>query len=467
MLLFPPDPIRSSLAVNARFVRSVALALAAAACWIAAISQSLAADIDDQRVAQLGIRKLSGKHLVLYTDVPSSEDVDALPVVFDAAFDRWREFYASPAADDWRMTGRLLRDRNSRQAFHNAGLLTDDTPDFRNGWSKGADLWMYDQPTAYYRRHLLLHEGTHGFGESLLGGSGPPWFMEGAAELIATHEWRDGRLATGWFPIEKSKVDGWGRIKLVRDAIAQRPALSLEDVLAFGWTAHREDEPYGWCWAAAAFLDGHPRYQKAFRSLVGVVREPNFNEIFAQRLGEDWPLLEREWAAYIADLEYGMDITRWAIEFAPGEPLPEMGGKATIAADRGWQSSQWTLEAGKKYRLRAKGRFQLGQKPKIWWSEANGVSLRYYRGRPLGMLMAALVPDDETPADEADGTEDAAPAEPQPTFMAPLAAGLEFELTPTRDSTLYLRVNDSAAELADNVGSVEIEIRQAPADEAP
>ena len=48
----------------------------------------------------------------------------------------------------------------------------------------GAELWLHDQPTAYYRRHLLLHEGTHVFMASFLGGCGPGWYMEGTAELF-------------------------------------------------------------------------------------------------------------------------------------------------------------------------------------------------------------------------------------------------------------------------------------------
>jgi hypothetical protein len=438
------------------------LATCLSVCVLAFSSIQISAapqDIDDAQAASLAIRKLTGEHLILYTDVPVDPEVDALPRVFDRAFDSWRQFFHVEAPADWRMTGRLIRDRKSLPIFREAGLMPADVPDFRHGWSQDDNLWMYDQPTAYYRRHLLLHEGTHGFSQSLLAGTGPPWYMEGVAELVATHQWQDGQLTTGWFPPDKQQVEGWGRIKLVRDAVAARPALSIAEVMAFGWTAHREDEPYGWCWGAAAFLDGHPRYREKFKSLADVVREPNFNEIFIQRLGEDWPLLEREWPAFIADLEYGMDISRWAIDFAPGVPLPDVGGKATVAADKGWQSTKWRLEAGKKYRLRSKGRFQLGQKPKIWWSEPNGVSLRYYRGQPLGILLASLRPDDDAASPD---QAEASPA--QPSFTAPLVAGLEVELEPTSASTLYLRVNDSSAELADNVGALEVEIATAPVD---
>ena len=51
----------------------------------------------------------------------------------------------------------------------------------------GREFWLFDQPTDYYVRHLLLHEGTHVFMVSFLGGCGPGWYMEGTAELLGTH----------------------------------------------------------------------------------------------------------------------------------------------------------------------------------------------------------------------------------------------------------------------------------------
>ena len=39
-----------------------------------------------------------------------------------------------------------------------------------NGVTLGSDMWLHDQPTDYYRRHLLLHEGTHAFMIAFLGG---------------------------------------------------------------------------------------------------------------------------------------------------------------------------------------------------------------------------------------------------------------------------------------------------------
>ena len=65
----------------------------------------------------------------------------------------------------------------------------------------------------------------------------------------------------------------------------------------------------------------------------------------------------------------------------------------TVAADRGWQNSGLRLEAGVSYRLTAAGRYQVAKTTKVWWCEPGGVSIRYYRGRPLGILLAAVRPD--------------------------------------------------------------------------
>jgi hypothetical protein len=46
-------------------------------------------EIDEARAAVAGIRKLAGKHLVLFTDVEAAVAIEELPTVFDAAFPLW------------------------------------------------------------------------------------------------------------------------------------------------------------------------------------------------------------------------------------------------------------------------------------------------------------------------------------------------------------------------------------------
>jgi len=398
-------------------------------------------------VQEAGIRRISGKHLSLFTDLPSTPAVDELPEVFDQAFPQWCKYFgASPARlRDWHATGCLMRDKT---LFKRLKLLPDVVPPFDNGFSYNYDLWVVDQTSDYYRRHLLLHEGVHSFMNTVLGSCGPPWYQEGMAELLGTHRWQDGELTVGYFPAHREETPMWGRIKIVRDAFAARRAKRFPDVLAYDPATEPGTEPYGWCWAAAAFLDGHPRYQARFRTLGKIVRHRDFNDRFRRLLGADWDCLLEEWQVFVADLEYGYDFQRTAIDFARGKPLEPSGRQIVVRADRGWQNSGVSLEAGVDYELIAQGRYQVANQPQIWWCEPNGVSIRYYRGRPLGILLAAIRPDE--------------PFSGPCPFLAPTAVGLKAVLTPKRSGTLFLRINDSAAELADNSGTLAVRVQARP-----
>jgi hypothetical protein len=160
----------------------------------------------------------------------------------------------------------------------------------------------------------------------------------------------------------------------------------------------------------------------------------------------------------VANMEYGYDLVRSAVEFTPGKPLTHnsprplgegQGVRAfTIAADRGWQNSGLRLEGGRKYRLTASGRYQVAKEPKIWWCEPGGVTIRYYQGRPLGILLAAVRPDQP-----AAGSTSA--------LLKPTVIGLGTTLSPPESGTLFLKINDSAGELDDNAGELKVEVRPA------
>jgi hypothetical protein len=81
-----------------------------------------------------------------------------------------------------------------------------------------------------------------------------------------------------------------------------------------------------------------------------------------------------------------------------------------------------------------------------WPCEPGGVTIEYVDGHPLGMLLGAVVEDD-------------AAARPAEAGLAePVTIGLGAEITPRASGTLYLRVNDSAANLGDNRGALTIEV---------
>jgi hypothetical protein len=405
--------------------------------------------VDEARAAGLGIRKLTGKHLTLYTDLPRSAEIEALPQVFDLAAPQWAEYFGvePKKVNDWRVTGFVMGDK---ERFREAGLLPDYLPDFQNGFTHGMDLWVYEQPSAYYRRHLLLHEGTHAFMQHILGAMGPPWYAEGMAELLATHRWQDGKLTLNYLPADKTETPEWGRIKIIRNGVKLNKALTLEQVMAYGPRAHLQVEPYGWCWGLAAMLDGTPAFRPAFRAMPEYVKERGdvFNRRMRERLGEQWEHALEQWQLFVTEADYGYDFARAEVIYAPGKPL---AGATTVpvAADRGWQSSGVRVEAGRPIRLTATGRYQVGDQPKPWWCEAGGVTIEYYRSRPLGMLLCA-VRDEQA----------AAPA--LSPLISPQPVGLSRDITFRAGGTLYFRINESPAKLADNQGELEVNIAAAP-----
>jgi hypothetical protein len=265
--------------------------------------------LDDGKIAAAGIRSLAGKHIVIYTDLPAAVDVDDLPQVFDAAVPLWCNYFGIEPAQiaDWKLVGSVMKDK---ERFAGAGLYPESLPDFRAGFSVGSQLWLYEQPSAYYRRHLLLHEGTHAFMLRWLGGAGPPWYMEGIAELLGTHRWRGGELTLGITPADRDQVPYWGRIKMVKQELAAGRGMSLIDIMGYDAHAHLKVEAYSWCWAAAAFLDQHPLTQAAFRELKADTRDRTieFSKQFNERVKSGWPAIVEDWQLFVIDCDYGYDF---------------------------------------------------------------------------------------------------------------------------------------------------------------
>lgn len=403
--------------------------------------------VDPERIVAAGLRKLEGRHLVLYTDVPSQPAVDELPAVFDQAVPQWAKYFEIPAERwrNWRLVGCLMQ---VQERFDRAGLLVAGLPPFTQGFQARDRIWLYDQKTDYYRRHLLLHEGTHAVLNTLVGGSGPPWYSEGMSELLATHRWVDGKLTLQVVPRDRDEAPGWGRIKIIRDDFANDRAKPLEDVMRYGPNAHLQVEPYGWCWGASYFLDAHPKSRDAFRELRNEVHDTSldFSKRFYHRVAEHWAVLSEDWQVFLANAEYGYDVERNAAVRGPSTPLPASGATVKIRVDRGWQSTGWQLESAHAYEFVARGRYRIVAEPDEWFCEPGGVTLRYNKGLPLGMLLGAVRPD-EIPKNR----------------LTPLATpdeiGLGRRAVMERTGTLYLRVNDAPGELADNEGEIVVEIR--------
>jgi hypothetical protein len=406
--------------------------------------------LDAQRLQRAGLRILDGQHLRLVTDLPPSPAIDELPRVVDAAIDQWADYFDAPRdrLSDWTVQAYLI---GNREPFDALGLMPEGHDQFPHGLSMGYEVWLHDQPSDYYRRHLLLHEVTHSFMSTLLGGCGPGWYMEGIAEMLGTHDWDDatGKLQLNVMPTDRESVPMWGRIKAVRDAHAADRALAVPAVMQIDNREVLADQSYAWVWALAKWLDAHPRYRDRFRKLKDHVLRDDFNGLFRAAYADDWDDLQLEWQQFVATIDYGYDIERAALSFVAERPLPTSGAEVAVAAVRGWQSTGYRVEAGRTYELKADGRFVIGREPDgtPWPCEANGITLEYHAGRPLGILLAAIDPG-------GDSRDRAA------SFAKPIVVGTQTILMASQSGVLWLCVNDSPARLAENEG--EVRVRVAP-----
>jgi hypothetical protein len=126
--------------------------------------------LDLRQLEAAGLRVLEGRHVRIVTDLASSPAIDELPAVFDAAVPQWAAYFDVPMArlNDAHWQGFLVKDRS---VFASLGLMPAERPEFISGYANGSEFWLVEQPSDYYRRHLVLHEGTHAFMISKLGGA--------------------------------------------------------------------------------------------------------------------------------------------------------------------------------------------------------------------------------------------------------------------------------------------------------
>jgi hypothetical protein len=402
--------------------------------------------VDQEKCLAHGIRKIAGKHIDLYTDMPVSDDVEEMTEIFDLAVPQWCDYFQvdQAKAADWKINGFLMVDQ---QKFADAGLVPERLPQFLNGYQQGYQFWLFEQPSSFFRRHLFLHEGTHAFMNLLLGGSGPAWYTEGMAELLGCHQWKDGSLKIGYLIRSRDESPYWGRVKAIQDAVAAETMPDLRQVLKLKNRAFLNTEPYAWVWAACSFFDGHPDYQEKFRLLKSNVadRSDGFTDQFLQDLNADWDRLQEQWQLYLTEMDYGLDVAHVVVKYQDVHAIPEKGELLKINANQSWQSSGLRVAAGQKLLIRSQGRYVVGQTDQPWECEPQGITIHYYRGMPLGALTMA-VRDESQPLD-------------QLTPLAkPLSVGRSLEQKFETDGTIFFRINESPVDLGDNQGILDIHV---------
>lgn len=391
--------------------------------------------------------QLSGQHITIITDLPLDDDIRALPEVFDKAMPTWCDKFSvsNDSVKNWNATLYLMLDR---QRFKTAGYIPPEVPEFRDGWQYQDVLWVMEQPSPYYRRHLMLHEGTHWFMYRKYGFYDTPWLAEGLSELMGTHRWIDNQLTMGVIPADRGEVPFWGRIKIVRDQCTDGFAPSLEDILSYSNTAHQNVDAYAWSWALTLFLENHPDTQKLFRGLLKqpAMRSREVEKWLRSRLNGKLPRVRTAWRSFVSDLDYGYTANAGMLTLSDSPTQLSDRVQLSIQANSGWQASHIRVSTEDAIHITCDGTFSVAQDPKPWLCTADGVTLEYYRGQPLGkMLMVVAKP-----------LEKEGPTE----LIEPIGVGSKLDWKPTQDGELFFKVNESSGNLQDNQGEITVTIQR-------
>lgn len=426
---------------------ALVLGLAAAACGSPRLvdAAEVSARSFEATARRAGMRVVAGRHLVLATDRPASPDDDLAdwPAIFDQAFDAWcHHFDLDPAAHaQWQAVGCLIVEP---ERFRGCGLLPPTVPAFENGFCAGHRFWLMDQSNPAYRRHLLLHEGVHAFTITLRGLDTPSWYTEGIAELLATHRLVEGGFESTPIPRDAADVEQLGRIEAIRRLRDAGTAPSLAEVLATPASRHHRIPDYAASWAAVALLAGHPAHRVALARAERGPLDARFTARLEATPGFDMAAAARDFDAFTDDVDYGYDLEAMAVDWSPAAALTGAVVRE-VAADRGWQNTRASLMPGQGGRFEAAGRVQLGRRPGVdvdLESEADGITVDWYRGRPVGRLLVGQWVDE--PA-----------AGGRPRFVV-LAEGARGTFEAVTDGPLYLRLNDPPAHRRDNAGSLRV-----------
>ena len=398
-----------------------------------------------------GFQRVSGEYIDLITDLPLDDSVRELPKVFDAAIPQWCEaFNVDPAvAKQWRATAYLMV---ARERFAAAGFLPPSLPPFPHGYQWGNDLWVVEQASEYYRRHLLLHEGTHWFMVRKYGSAGPPWMMEGIAEWLATHRWHSGELQLGIIPDSREEAPLWGRIPLIQQQLADGLAPSMATILRYDSKAHQSVDAYAWSWAMVIFWRNHPSTKAAFEKILEgpLADDASATNQLLRSIQTRRTLVRAEWSAMLTGLDYGFDPQRELVQLEHRtEELTRPFTIEKLSAEKGWQTTGLTVREGQRFQISAEGRYIVGREPKPWVCEPAGVTLRYHRGQPLGKLLLAI----------------ASPQPKEPEFSEELPivpVGAQANVTATVSGQILLRINETGVELDDNSGELSVTITPQP-----
>ena len=397
--------------------------------------------ITAENAQKAGLNVLDTPRLLLVTDLPIDDDLKQWGNYLDQATQQFADYFNIPSYQvaSWKIRACVMK---NNVPFLMNDLLPDDLPPFDYGFQYGNNVWLYAQESRDYQRHLFLHECTHAFMNQVLKGCGSLWFGEGLAEYFGTHRIENGRLTMGVMPRSRNEFPHWGRIRFIQNDLQNGVFVPLNEFFSTELKS-QDNRSYAWAWALVWMMNSQPQHKAILQRLAVVEqgktytqRAQNVNKMFRESFTDDqWRQFSTQWEAFISDLEYGLKPEYCHIEDAPGVTPLNKQAFQTIRSDKDWQNVGVGIEKGKKYSIKAMGEYSVCAGEKTWPCEPNGITIRYFRQKPLGALLAAIVTSNDGENSQLEGFNKPIVVGNSVQFVAPQSGALWFKINRLPNST--------------------------------
>jgi hypothetical protein len=298
------------------------------------------------------------------------------------------------------------------------------------------------------------HEIVHAYCVQTFGLSGPTWFKEGIAEMLAGGAQEKAPVdcpaevidyLSSAEPRNLAEVTSTGGeftatlaaslVSMLDDHAASRQlgaVASMDD-----WDEEDTDAvrtarlEYHWCWSVCHFLHQHPKYNDRFKLLARgyVSGQPiEFDAVYAPVRDR----LEFEYRFFVEHLEpgYRVDLCAWDWSDPAAERVGKRNAPLKITACRGYQPTGLQLLEGDCLAYEAQGEWHVSSDKGAKAVDADGNA----EGR--GRLEAVML-------DEAELSE-------------PFELGRKGKVTCPANGRLYVRCRDGWGEIADNRGQLRV-----------
>ncbi len=303
------------------------------------------------------------------------------------------------------------------QSIQAGGGVTLSRVTSRNGVPINADAKVY----AIADRGTPQHEAVHAYCAQTFGRTGPTWYSEGMAEM--GQYWVKDDLSVNCHPVVEQYLKR-SKPKAIDEIIG------VDDV--GGW------QDYAWRWALCHLLENNSNYRARFRPLgIGLLQNKPVS--FVATYGASAKEINFEYQLFLQNFSrgYRVDLCSWDWKtrfIRPRSATSHVVSK--IDAKKGWQASRLLVKKDEAFSIKTSG---------VWKVQPEGEMLDATgqedgKGKLIGIIFNNY------------RISDPFLVSPEETFVAP------------HDGKLFLRCQDHWHEIADNVGSVTVQIKTAPKD---